>query len=773
MTDDQEKLVKRLAEMSAAFEAGLPDRIAGLRRSFEDAKAGEDTKAGRPNNQVQRSLEKLHAQAHKFAGASGTFGFSQIGDMARRLEALCLELIERGEFRPDEDAEAIGELIDAMGAAGEGRSDFSVEEAAAWSLDLGNREVARSRDKTVVLVDDDRGFVHLLTEQLIHFGYQVVALEECAELQGVLESRPVSLVLMDVVFPGESDAGFTTVKTLKEEGLLECPVVFVSFRSDFEARLNAVQIGCDDYLVKPFDIADLVDALDRLTRSTGEAAFRVLLVDDDKEVAERNALLLNQAGMETAVVTDPRAALAVVGELRPDAVLMDINMPGCDGFELAAIIRQERDFVQIPIVFLTAEGGLDRQIRGMISGGDGFLEKTVSADFLIATVLSRAKHSRRLSTMILRQRESERRFRAVAETAQEAIVTVDEQGRIVFWNTSAERTFGFAAPEVLGSQFIKLIAERYRFLFAAAGPDRGRAIGDGKVEIEGIRQDGSELPIEISVADWVMDERAYFTAIVHDIGERKVMEAHLAQAQKTEAVAKLTGGVAHDFNNLLQVITTNLFFLEQDIADGSKQSDMVKMSLAAAQRGADLTHRLLAYTQQQMLVPKLVDLNELLEEVVAELRPTLAETIEIELRTADEMLMCKLDNDHLRSALLNLAVNACDAMPEGGRLRFETRVLRLDEGDADLGDELPPGDYLAVAARDTGSGVEKEVLGRVFEPFFTTKGMATNQGLGLSMVYGFARQSGGRAVIESEVGVGTTARLILPKAEPAETRHSD
>ena len=246
--------------------------------------------------------------------------------------------------------------------------------------------------------------------------------------------------------------------------------------------------------------------------------------------------------------------------------------------------------------------------------------------------------------------------------------------------------------------------------------------------------------------------------------------SHLAQTQRGDAIAKLTGGVAHDFNNLLQVIVTNLHFLEEDLAPDDACREMVDFALEAADRGAEVTHRLLAYTQQQMLTPEETDLNKLIGDVTALLRSSLGEMIEIETRLAAGEPMSKIDPGHMQNALVNLAVNARDAMPDGGKLTFVTEELHFDEESAASHDDMEAGDYVMIAAHDSGCGIVAETLERVFEPYFTTKGLATNHGLGLSMVYGFARQSGGRAEIESEIGVGTSVRIYLPRAAGVEKR---
>ena len=247
-----------------------------------------------------------------------------------------------------------------------------------------------------------------------------------------------------------------------------------------------------------------------------------------------------------------------------------------------------------------------------------------------------------------------------------------------------------------------------------------------------------------------------------DITERKQIEEQLAQAQKMEAVGQLTGGVAHDFNNLLQVIITNLSFLVQDLKGDEEKVDMVRLSLEAAERGAQVTSGLLAFSRRQMLDARAVDVAEVVRNSVKLLRSSLGETVQIVETFAGDLPPALIDPGHLQNAIVNLAVNARDAMPEGGVLDIAlSRAAPRTEGDI--------GDFVMISLGDDGVGIAPQDLERVIEPFFTTKGIADHSGLGLSMVHGFTQQSGGRFEIDSTVGRGTEVRLFLPvAAEPLE-----
>ena len=249
--------------------------------------------------------------------------------------------------------------------------------------------------------------------------------------------------------------------------------------------------------------------------------------------------------------------------------------------------------------------------------------------------------------------------------------------------------------------------------------------------------------------------------------QRIRVEEQLAHAQRLESVGQLTGGIAHDFNNLLTVISGNLQILEDELADRPAAREIVGNALRAAGRGADLTHKLLVFARRQRLAPRASDPHKLLEELASMLRRTLGESVQLAIHVAAGVAPVFADPAQLESALVNLALNARDAMPRGGELTLtvEQRLVAGDEANA----ELKPGHYVVFGVRDTGLGMAKEVLARAFEPFFTTKEVGKGSGLGLSMVYGFAKQSGGHVQVRSKLGYGTGVELYLPTAQAAET----
>jgi len=371
--------------------------------------------------------------------------------------------------------------------------------------------------------------------------------------------------------------------------------------------------------------------------------------------------------------------------------------------------------------------------------------------------------------------ESERRFRIMVHGVTDyAIFMLSPEGLVTNWNSGARRIKGYTADEIIGSHFSRF----YLLEDAAAGlPQRGldAAAKDGRFEAEGwrVRKDGTRFWAHV-VIDAIREDDgtlAGFAKITRDITER--MESNrlledarkaLFQSQKMEAIGKLTGGVAHDFNNVLQVLRGNLELLDKRHAGDVWTRERLDKALDAVERGAKLASQLLAFGRQQPLQPVVINLAPAIRGMDDLLRRALGETIEMETVVAGGLWNTLVDIHQLENVILNLAINARDAMPDGGKLTMELANAMLDDQYVTGVPDVPAGQYVMLAVTDTGTGMPPEVVEQAFEPFFTTKAEGQGTGLGLSTAYGFVRQSGGHARIYSEVGYGTTIRIYLPRS---------
>jgi PAS domain S-box-containing protein len=365
-------------------------------------------------------------------------------------------------------------------------------------------------------------------------------------------------------------------------------------------------------------------------------------------------------------------------------------------------------------------------------------------------------------------RTSEERFRLLVQSVTDyAIYMLDTNGRISSWNAGAERFKGYTTDEILGEHFSRFYTQEDR----EAGIPRvalETAGREGRFEAEGwrVRKDGSRFWASVIIDPVRNDDGQLigFAKVTRDLTEKRAIEDQLRQSQKMEAVGQLTGGLAHDFNNLLTGISGSLEMMQVRMAQG-KAAEFERYLMAAqgaVRRAAALTHRLLAFARRQTLDPRPVNVNRLLASLEELVRRTVGPTVQVEVVGASGLWPILVDPNQLENALLNLCINARDAMPEGGRLTIETANRWLDERTARQHD-LPTGQYVSVCVTDTGTGMSPDVVARAFDPFFTTKPIGEGTGLGLSMIYGFARQSGGQVRIYSEPGEGTTMCIYLPR----------
>lgn len=361
-------------------------------------------------------------------------------------------------------------------------------------------------------------------------------------------------------------------------------------------------------------------------------------------------------------------------------------------------------------------------------------------------------------------------LQAILSSAVDAIIIIRDDGIIETVNQAAAGLFLYEIEEFIGQNVKFLLPDEHRhkhdgYLHNYNTTGHRKIIGIGR-EVTGKRKDGTIFPMHLSVGEFTENGEKYYTGIIHDLTARKDAEQALLQVQKMDAIGQLTGGVAHDFNNLLTVIVGNLELMEIQMG-AFEHSDLLNEAMEAAELGARLTERLLSFARRSPLEPHIVELNGLISGLTDMLRRTLGATIELKTILADDPWFVKVDPTQFESAIVNLAVNARDAMPEGGRLVVETRNMALDEGYIADELELSPDDYVQVSVTDTGTGMPAEIIRRVFEPFYTTKDVGEGTGLGLSMVYGFGKQSGGHVTIYSELGTGTTINLYLPRHRDA------
>jgi signal transduction histidine kinase/DNA-binding response OmpR family regulator len=529
----------------------------------------------------------------------------------------------------------------------------------------------------------------------------------------------------------------------------------------------------------------------------GAAGQRVLIADDNIDMRTYLQNLLQAAGFQIETVGDGEQALIAARERKPDLVLSDVMMPKLDGFGLLAALRGDSGLRDVPVLLLSARAGEEAKVEGFAAGANDYLVKPFSARELVARVranldlatLRRESQQalRRLNESLEQQvadrtadlRAKEARLRTIFGTSYTYQGYMSTDGTLLDANATSLAGIKADLQDVVGKPFW----QTPWFAGTPGMPDLVRAAIPLVAAGEVVRR---EIHINLPQDGWrwfdfqmrpVRDAHNHVVAIVPEaveVSERRRAEEALRQAQKMEGIGQLTGGVAHDFNNLLTIIVGSLETVRRQIKqtefDGAHIEHLVDSAMRGAQRAASLTQRLLAFSRQQPLDPKPIDVSRLVSGMSDLLHRTIGEQIAIETVASSGLWRTSIDANQLEMAIINLAVNARDAMPNGGKLTIETANVALDEGDTIDQAEVIAGEYVMLAVTDNGIGMSRDTATKAIEPFFTTKDVGHGTGLGLSQVYGFVKQSGGHVKIYSELGLGTSVKIYLPRLhsnEPA------
>lgn len=620
----------------------------------------------------------------------------------------------------------------------------------------------RSAIARVLIVEDDPGIAELERGRLEEAGYEAVVRATAEEALQEVGRGEVDLVLLDYRLPGDMD-GLAFYARVKSAGY-DLPVILVTGFSNEATVIQALRVGVRDFVTKSMEYLDyLPEAVARVLRQVGterrlaesearlagiieSAQDAVIVVEDDRRVS-----LFNPAAERMFDCPADRARGRRITELIPDELV-------------ASSDRESGD------VSLTAR--LRTGSRGVRADGTEFpLEATVSpgrvAGRKFYTVVVRDITERKRAEAALRAAEA--RLEHVVSSSPAVLFALRIDGgefRAIDWmSPNVETMLGYRVEETLGAHW---------WLSNIHSADRDAVVDQFRAEIVSREFSAAEYRFRHKNGQyrWIRGETRLLRdgaghpseviGSLSDITDRRRLEEQLRQAQKMEAIGTLAGGVAHDFNNLLTIINGYSDLLLSGLAPGNPMGELLVEISKAGERAGSLTRQLLAFSRQQVLDPKVLDLNAVVVDTEKMLRRLIGSDVILTAALAPALAPVKADPGQLEQVLMNLCVNARDAMPRGGRLTVETRNVTLDEGHTATHHGVRPGEYVLLAVSDTGIGMDAQTKARIFEPFFTTKGPGKGTGLGLAVVHGIVTQSGGHLGVYSEVGRGTAFKIYLP-----------
>ncbi len=491
-----------------------------------------------------------------------------------------------------------------------------------------------------------------------------------------------------------------------------------------------------------------------------------LIVEDSEPDAELLLLELRRCGYEVTyrrvqTAAEMKQALA---ETAWDVVLSDFNLPQFDATRALATLKQAQ--LDIPFIIISGTVGEETAVASLQAGANDFLLKGKLAR--LSPAIERGMRGQRNRQAVRETeralRESEDRYRLIIETTNEGVWMLDTELRTTFVNQRLMAMLGRDESELLGRSVLDFVHEDSR-VAVERDLDSRRGGLTGQTETRFLRKDGSDLWTLLEATP-IRDANGRFQgelAMLMDVTQRKRLEEQLRQVQKMEAIGSLAGGVAHDFNNLLSVILSYTAMVLGSLKPGDPIRADLDEVRKAGERAGDLTRQLLAFSRQQMLEPATVDLNEIVVGMERMLRRLVGEDVELSLLTSHRIGAIFADPGQIEQIVMNLIVNARDALSGGGKVAIETADVELDEAYAAVHHEVVPGAYVMLAVSDTGIGMDAETQTRIFEPFFTTKERGKGTGLGLSTVFGIVKQSNGHIWVYSEPGGGTTFRIYFPR----------
>ena len=649
----------------------------------------------------------------------------------------------------------------------------------------------------ILIVDDNVLNRELLSAVLQAENFNFMEAADGLEALALLAGNRIDAVISDLLMPRMD--GFRLCQQVRtSESFAHVPIIIYSstYTSAADQKL-ALEFGADEFIRKPASAKIITDALRKViaaapnrTSKSGEGSEELALA---KEYSARLAaklehkslelaakaeemhqaeqqLRLQSAAIETAadgiLITDRQGAIVWVNSA---FTALTGYTPGDVLGQNTRLLKSGRHdqafYARLWQTILAGDTWRGSFINRRKDGGFYDDERAITPVRAKGGAITHFVAVMRDVTQRKRAEEEHARLAAIVESANDAIIGKTLTGLVVTWNQAAERIFGYSAGEMMGKSISVLVPGAQLSEFQQMQPQIARGESIAPFETLRLRKDGRQIPVSLTVSPIknVSGQVIGASAIVRDISERKHLEAQVIQAQRMEAVGQLAGGLAHDFNNLLMVIRGNVELSLMDAGPLTAENrDCLKRAVDASEMAANLTRQLLIFSRKQVLQTQPVALNELVQNLTKLLRRSLREDVRVECRYADKLHFVQADPGMLEQVLLNLVVNARDAMPRGGQLLITTAQVSFDTAFAKSNPDARAGQFVCLEVKDSGTGIAPEHLARIFEPFFTTKEVGKGTGLGLATVYSIVKQHQGWVEVFSQVGLGTTFKILLP-----------
>jgi len=513
----------------------------------------------------------------------------------------------------------------------------------------------------------------------------------------------------------------------------------------------------------------------------------ILIVDDTPENLNVLMKILTEHGHLVRPVLSGELALQVVRKSLPDLILLDILMPGMDGYEVCRRLKAEERTRDIPIIFISALDEAADKVRAFELGGLDYITKPFQEEEVLARVKTHLSlrnmqirmeaQNRQLQQEIRERkqteqalRDSEEKLGAIMNAVADAIILVDDQGKVIYSNPASEKIFGYTAEELKDGEMHPLLIPAEFHEAYGKGLEEFQKTGHGPAigktfELTAVRKNGTVFPVELSVSALKMNDRWHAAGIVRDVTERKEMREEIVRARKLESLGILAGGIAHDFNNLLSVILGNIDLTGEYMKPDAGGSGFLKAAETASLKAKDLTNQLITFSKGGAPLKKAGSVGDMLRETA---NLALSETdVKCEFFIPPDLRHVEFDEGQMRQAFRNLIANAAESMPGGGSVAVTAENIGTGSETSEKSLPLPQGNYVRIIIRDQGVGIPEENLPRIFDPYFSTRDRGTQKGmgLGLTITWSVITRHGGRITVESELGTGTAFTIYLPAYE--------